>query len=74
MVGPGVLLGLAAERVLVGAADAGGEHPQQHCSGFQLLGIRKALELELPGRDEGCGKYIGGHRRDGRRHTHRDER
>ena len=63
VIGAGVLLRLAAKRVLVGAADAGREHLQQHRAGLESVGIRKALQLELPGGDEGGSEHVGGHRR-----------
>ena len=58
-----VLLDLAAERVLVGAADARGDHPQQHGAGLELGRIRVVVDLELVGRDERRG-LDGGHASD----------
>ena len=35
----------------------------QHSARLELLRVGKAPELELPGRDEGCGEHVGVHRR-----------
>src|SRR3954451_13237473 len=50
-----VLLDLPAERVLVGAADAGGNHPQQHRARLELGGIGVLADLELVRGDERGG-------------------
>jgi hypothetical protein len=58
--GSGVLHGLAAERVLVGAADAGGDHAQEHCARLQIRGHRVGPDLDPAGSYQGGG-LDGGH-------------
>ena len=55
LVGAQVLLGLAAEGVLVGAADARREHAQQHRARLERLRVRVGADLELVRGEQGRG-------------------
>lgn len=65
MIRAGILLRLAPERVLVRAADTGGQHLDQHRPGLEPLRVGEALELEPPRSEKCCGEHVGVHRPDG---------